>query len=82
MQRFIYFLYLTRFLRKIVFFIFYLPFLFLSNFIAELKYGAIKHLSEFLQIFTDEKRDNLVDILLNLQVNNIILCFKYNIMLI
>lgn len=34
---------------------------------AELKYGAIKHLSEFLEIFTDDKRDNLVDIFLNLQ---------------
>lgn len=33
---------------------------------AELKYGAIKHLSEFLEIFTDEKRDNLVDIFLHL----------------
>jgi len=37
--------------------------------VAELKYGAIRHLSEFLSIFDDEKRDNLVDVFLNLQVH-------------
>jgi hypothetical protein len=70
MQKYISSLFSIRFLRRTVLFIFYIIiFIIQYIFIAELKYGAIKHLSEFLQIFTDEKRDNLVDILLNLQVN-------------
>lgn len=35
----------------------------------EVKYGTIKNLSNFLQVFDHEKRENLVDVFLHLQVN-------------
>jgi serine/threonine-protein phosphatase 4 regulatory subunit 1 len=34
----------------------------------EVKYGAIKNLSNFLTVFEHEKRDNLIDVFLQLQV--------------
>ena len=44
----------------------------------EIQFGTIKHLADFLEIFDIEKRENLVDVFLIIQVKNIILAFFFN----
>ena len=38
--------------------------------VDEVKFGAIKNLAKFLEVFSDEKREKFVDVYLSLQVEN------------
>ena len=35
---------------------------------TNIKYGAIKHLTSFLQVFDSRKKEDLIDVFLNIQV--------------
>jgi len=49
-----------NFLFKILYYLIYI--------VDDVKFGAIKNLAKFLEVFSNEKREHFVDVFLNLQV--------------